>query len=904
MGVLQLRDRVLSAYVDQSLEGSFYYDDFGNLIDQGWVMVDWRQSQPSVSEGSQVLENPRFARWFNRLLIASDVSGGRGYSIITGDEVFATLTPMTFRKAGFNGFVGSYATDRFRATGVFSRITNPLHGGLSRISNFTNLMGGRALVDVSDQLTLGVTFINSHNNTATDESFKGNPFKGFLNDEELSQRLELLILRLTDDSPEDGEGGAILFSDDVEIYTTIMRPVPGSDPPVLAALDTVILGSDVGFRPQIDGGQMEGGFLAANGADQLVMKYPMAPGQTGVAATDLRSLFVERLSLSNELADEAISEIRDIRFRFVLANDYRVEVASNRQTDDTGIPQFTVVTRAAGNVKSRLNQREVVFDYGLPTANQIVGLTAEIRDFHGLDLYAEGNLNTGYRKYPAIARDKHRAISGIGGDKQAFAFMLDVSWRGGPWSLRAEGFGMEDEYTTSVRPVRLPGLTNYDPDATHVLYDFVEDNDDNDRQPDQPRLLEAALVPDPLAPNQQIFLERADPEVFPGFDENGDFISDFNQNHLANRPNFFPDYDEPFLRFRSDRPEFLFGIDLNNNGWAERFENDHEPDYPHKKDHWGYNVYGGAEIAPGARLRVGRLQEEMRKNNRENVVTYGLLTVDRDLPRGRIRVFEMLKRAEDTIPDDLFQWIIPRTRFGQAAPTTGQNQAVRDHLAAEDTWINTFYTDYRYSSPRGWGTFHRFKWETWRQREADKEFLVDDEGNRVLDEETGEPIVLFDPLGLEGRNGRENSGFVGLINKVEYLHRWRKFEIDPRFKSEFLDEEPFSRTMANGRSWDALFSLQLRFPVLHITELQAGWEQRFFYDLQGDEDELSAGQLSGDFRGSVLAVQLTNQGQYLGYHLTTQLGVRLDWRSLEVEDGDRRSESSGLTFVTILAGLR
>ena len=890
-------------YVNQSLEGFFYYDGFGNLVDQGWVIVDWRQSQPSVSEGSQLLESPRFDRWFDRLLIASDVSGGRGYSILAGDEVFVTLTPMTFRKAGFNGLVGSYVADRFRATGVFSRITDPLLGGLSRISHFTNLMGGRALVDVSDRLTLGATFVNSHNNTATNESFQGNPFKGFLNAEELSQRLELLIVRLTDDSPEDGEGGAILFSDDVEIHTTIMRPVPGSDTQVLAALDTVILGSDVGFRPQIDGGQLEGGFPAANGADQIVMRYPLAPGQTGVAATDLRSLLIERLSLPEELADEAISGIRDIRFRLVLANDYRVDVASNRQTDETGIPQFTVVTRAQGNVKSRLNQRELVFDYGLPTANQIFGLTAEIRDFHGLDVYAEGNLNTRYRKYPTITRDKHRAISGIHGDEHAFAFMVDLSWRNGPWSVRAEGFGMEEEYTTSVRPVRLPGLTNYDPEATNVLYDFVEDNDDNDRHPDQLRLFEASLVPDPRAPNRQIFAARADPEVFPGFDENGDFISDFNQNNLVSRPNFFPDYDEPFLRFRSDRPEFLFGIDLNNNGWAERFENDHEPDYPHKKDHWGYNLYGGVEIVPRTKFRVGRLQEEMRKNDLENVVTYGLLTFDRDLPRGRIRIFDMLKRAEDTIPDHLFQWLIPRTRFGQAAPTSGVNQAVRDHLAAENTWINTFYSDYRYDSPRGWGTFHRFKWENWRQREADKEFLLDEEGNRVLDEETGEPFVLFDPLGPEGRNGRENSGFVGLINKVEYLHRWGRFEIDPRFKSEFLDETPFSRTLAARRSWDALLFLQLRFPVLRLTEIQAGWEQRFFYDLQGDEEELPTGQLSGDFRGSALALQLTNQGQYLGYRLTTQLGVRLDVRSLEVAEGKRRTESSGLTFLSILAGI-
>ena len=46
---------------------------------------------------------------------------------------------------------------------------------------------------------------------------------------------------------------------------------------------------------------------------------------------------------------------------------------------------------------------------------------------------------------------------------------------------------------------------------------------------------------------------------------------------------FIPIMKSPFLRYNVDRPEFLFGIDLNNNGWVDRFENDDLPDYPIKK---------------------------------------------------------------------------------------------------------------------------------------------------------------------------------------------------------------------------------------------------------------------------------------------------------------------------------
>jgi hypothetical protein len=60
--------------------------------------------------------------------------------------------------------------------------------------------------------------------------------------------------------------------------------------------------------------------------------------------------------------------------------------------------------------------------------------------------------------------------------------------------------------------------------------------------------------------------------------------------------------------------------------------------------------------------------------------------------------------------------------------------------------------------------------------------------------------------------------------------------------------------------------------------------------------------LSGDFRGTVLAVQLTNIRPYLGYNLTSQLGVRFDRRSLEVVEQDRESRTAGVAFISIFAG--
>ena len=170
------------------------------------------------------------------------------------------------------------------------------------------------------------------------------------------------------------------------------------------------------------------------------------------------------------------------------------------------------------------------------------------------------------------------------------------------------------------------------------------------------------------------------------------------------------------------------------------------PDYPYKKDHWGYNTYARVQVNPEMRLMGGFLYQDQRETDRRNETAYGILTYQRAGPGwGALRVYDMLKRAEDTIPDPLSQWIIPELELGSVVEeVSGRNVPVPDLLAAEDTWINTFYADWEYKSPRRWATRHRFKWEWWRQRDADVVFALDEAGERILDAE-GNPGGAFRP---------------------------------------------------------------------------------------------------------------------------------------------------------------
>ena len=900
-------------YLDRNLDGNYFYDAYGDFITRGYVIYDWRQTQPRAFESSSITKTGRYSSWFNRLVISSDQTSDYSYSIIVGDEIRTTLTPMTFNKVGFNGVVTSFAAGRTRATGLFSRITLPVIDidsdvPTSSLENFTNLAAGRVELDLTDQATLGFTLVNAHNGRGASESFEGNPLKGQITSGQLDRQLNLLVVRLSDDSPEDGEGGPVLFSDDVEITTTLVREVAVGDSVQMVLRDTTIVGSGMGFRSVREGGDLRDGFLRADGAESITLKYVLAPEDEASEEGTLRLLLQQHLGLTLAEAADAVTAIKNVRFRLVLANDYRVEVSSDRQPNRSGQPQFIVMERAPGNIKNELNQREVVIDYGLPTASQIFGVSAELRDFHGFDFYGEFNISNQYRQYPSVTRKKHETFSGIVGDETAVGWMFNLARKSGPWLLFLEGFGMDETYATSVLPVDGRGGAEYSPEATNLTYDFVDDNDDHDRHPDQLRIFQGSLIPPQTTSISNFTVTSegvADPAVFPGYDENGDFISDFNQNNNGDTENLFPDYEEPFLRYHSDRPEFLFGIDLNNNGWAERFENDDLPDYPYKKDHWGYNTYARVQVKPEIRLTGGFLYQDQRETNRRNETAYGIATYEQAWPAwGLLRIYDMVKLAEDSIPDHLSQWLLPELEFGSVLEeTSGRNTPVPDQLAARDTWINTFYADWEYKSPRRWATRHRFKWDWWRQRDVDKTYVLDENGERVLDEEWM-PVVLFDPLGPEARNGRENSGFVGLIDKIDYSFDWRRLWISPRFKSEYLREVPFNRNLAKQRSWDALWSVLVRFPLLKRSSVDIGFERRQYYDLETDEEPLVVGARTGDFSGTVLAVQLTNRRDYMGYELTAQLGLRYDRRSLEILDADAETRTAGLAFLSVFASLR
>ena len=239
------------------------------------------------------------------------------------------------------------------------------------VSNTTDFLGGHFTAQVGDFVTLGTTYINAHQSNTLLESFLGGRAQGDLTVDQNSSAVTRIEILLEDDSPADGQGGAALFS---QISSSRRSGISNTGE------RETITGKEINFAPLVQGGfQRQGAFWLRTGTRTIRLIYD----------------FSDRAYLGPDP-----STIVEVTFELVLANDYKVSMASNRQLSRAGEFHPLLIARADGNVRDTSNQRLVRFDYGLPTANQIFGFHLATTSFLGFDTYAEYAVNHQFRKYP------------------------------------------------------------------------------------------------------------------------------------------------------------------------------------------------------------------------------------------------------------------------------------------------------------------------------------------------------------------------------------------------------------------------------------------------------------------------------------------------------------------------
>ena len=533
-----------------------------------------------------------------------------------------------------------------------------------------------------------------------------------------------------------------------------------------------------------------------------------------------------------------LAEAESIEFEMIVANDYLIEVTSNMQLDREDDPVFLPVARADGETKDGSNQRFVRFDYGLPTGNEVVGVDVDLFDLGGLQVRAEYALNRRFQRFPNQNFLKLPVAT-----ERASASYLTASYTEYPWFAYGEAFSMDPDYSSSAFMGDSRGEIDYSDEKRH-LFEFVDDNDDQDRFADWER---ASQIGSTLG--LSVGFTGQDREVFPGLDENNDFVSDFNQND-----NTRPDYAEPFLRYNVDAPEFLFGMDINNNTIIDRFEDDRAPDYPYEKDHRGYNVYGGARLTEDVQVTVGRLSEDQISSDRRSRATYGLFTGTWRFPGLDISLFEKVKFVKDNIREDRVVWVDP----------TGMTDFT-DPLVNQDTFVNSFYATAEYTSIPNLAVSGKLKQEHFVQR-GDEEDV------------------------------KRNHSFLGLINKADYrMVVSEAITFWPKWKSTFRRVVPTERALSTSRDLEETLFLVARYELMRGTWIDFGVELSRFENLKKRPTGPAVGFVD-DFTSRVFSVLFSNTSAYLGYQLTMNAGVELQRQKLKE---DTRKES--LAFIRVFA---
>jgi hypothetical protein len=811
-------DNTYRRYVDQLLEGAQWYDRFGTELGRGWLVYSWTQQQPG-SQGSRIMKRPAspdrrdtYSGFFSRLIIAQDGDSRGNFRLMIGDEIYTLLTPLTFFKPRFNGLRMDYSNDRVKSTFLLSRPSEPNRDSQTDITNF---MAAHVDFDVSSILTFGLTFVNGHNARTKEDFASGNPFAGVLTTKQ-NQAIEDLWVSIKDDSPTKGDHGPALFA-----YDVVFTDTSGSN----------FRGSEINFFPFVEGGRTEGNTLIASGGESILLHYD--------------------LSLLNDLGYRT-SDLKRTRVELSIANDYQISMASNLQTDGARRrpePVFLTLSRALGNVQDRSNGRVLNLDYSLPTANEILGFNWKLSDWNGLSVKGELALNRQYGQYPSPNLSRGHEV--VRSPVAAYAVGRYVRY---PWLFYAEVFSMDAEYSTKYWLTDASGTIRYKDDVPQ-LYEFVDDDDDFDAIPDWER---------PFQPWNN--------SVWPGYDENGDFLYDHNQNN-----NFYPDYLEPFLRFRSDRPEYLFGFDMNHNGAIDRFEDDESPDYPFDRDLRGQNFYFRANLTPDFVGMLGRQKMCQLSGDGVTQSYYGFFSWIHRSSWWTLRVFEHAKAVVDDIPDDFNSWVQP-------VGALGRMRRVIDVLPSQNTWQNIFYADWNLKLSQGTELFNRIKWDARWQREP--------------------------AIEVRKRGGRPRSNFFGVINKGEWSIPVGLSSLEPRFKNEFRHETPYSSFLNTSTIVEQTLFLIWTQPLMaesvgvayfprygrqqFNTQLQLGIELGRIRLLNGRSEEIDQDSQSWNY-----VLQITNRVGYLGYKLVLRAGFRLGKKSYENDDTD----NSSLVFLTVNAGL-
>ena len=643
------------------------YDRLGSHLFRGLPLFAWRETRSdSVGLQESALDRERFFfTFFNNIVVANDSYSGWNFGLTVGDAIRTTLTPLTLRTPRWQGLRIDGVAENQGLTVLLTR------GSLARFSAFDArrdlspvlAYGGHYYINPNKVTTLGMTLFNQHqvDVEARDGSFVSGtqPYQ--------MQMPEQIFVRLESDAPQSGSAAAVYG---VEIEVEVVDPADGSTRRLSSNSQAVApIEYEPALEPRVQGGRLESGRRVVQGAGEGIdYIFSLPPGLQMVRAifrADVAGDYRLSVRQAHDFFNVSDSGTEvEARTWPSVANPSHSQLGNRlypfdfKPTED--VPHFTVA-RAEGR-PSLERRRTVRFNHGIPSGKTLLGTDFKIS---AQELMAAGEVVYNIEESHFPFSSDSLGVRGRKSAKGSWAYLFNVSkpfsLQGRQWKWAGELFRMDPDYSGGYDSRR--GGTVFFTDkglsggreAVTQEFPLMEDNDDNDEYPDD-------TFPDQGRFQQFVpgsYSGGRSGGVFPGLDADGDLTPDNDKDR-----NGVPDWIEPFLLFSSDPAEFVYGIDFNNNGQPDFRENDDHADYPIRKDQKGLHSYVGLdELVPGfKRLAVGYYNIEEIAGWGQAKSLYGRMEAGwRPLAGVEIELDDDIKLVEDTIRDDVYEWVIGDT---------------------------------------------------------------------------------------------------------------------------------------------------------------------------------------------------------------------------------------------------
>jgi hypothetical protein len=592
--------------------------------------------------------------------------------------------------------------------------------------------GGHWQHALGDYASFGGTLVNQI--MASPASARSSFTRGDLPGDMLGPRV--IRVFVADDSPDETQANALVYGMDM-----IVEGERGGQSIRLTSID-----GDPDYDPSLEAGpptggnRIAGGGLQAIGHEVVIYAFEMPSDVTVRSARFVADVAGDyRIGVRQthgvfSVTRQGQASLTEAEWPASFSNtEASVRRPHKWYVGDTEEPYYTVA-RSSGRSSSGDNRRQVSFDYGIPTGQNLASVNWNA-ELVGLDISGEVAHNMQNFMFPIGSSEGARS------DRRAWAWWLKgVKDLVGDLAVGAEVYRMDPDYAGGYDSYRGGMAFHLDSQASPGAklrsetqeFPLHEDNDDHDRFPDDHTSDSAVAQPRPLYPGYP------NAQVYPGLDDNVDNIPDVDRNE-----NFIVDWEEAFLTYDAEPPEFVYGVDFNNNGVPDFRENDDKPDYPYPRDQKGQHFflrfnglgplgefitagrYDNRQIVGGGRAEAVYLRYEY------NVAKQGV---------GQLRMNFDTKKVKDDIADHTYVYTVPPDDIefinwinktdGPPEEEGFRRPATPDPLQMRDSWVNTAFLTSKYQGFRDLQLENSALWYRNSQSDVD---LVD--GSGLLQEE-------------------------------------------------------------------------------------------------------------------------------------------------------------------------